>query len=596
MTTVRWTVGGRSAAVLAATGIACLMLCFASQARGAEVGIADSEASTFASPLWRGLNVNLLRVIVPYDVATRPAADPRRRALDAWLAALPAGANVNVGLHRINDATSPGYGRAPNEATYRNAFRAFVAAYGARVDRIGPWNEPNFNPPDRSRPRLPGGGYLDQPGGSCDSARPRAATCGPRMAAHYFRWAKAECPACRLIAGEFAGTQSSNYLQKYKRHLGRHRPELWGVHDYADVIRFQVRGDHRAAELRTFVREIFCTAGHHCTRATNWASGQMWIGATGANYSLTCAAHPGLNCPRGTRYKVLGERSQCRAAAFINRLDSLDRRITRIYFYTYMDGSRPQDSDDTGIVSREGTVPRRAYAVVARRARSCPSSAAPAPPAGAPGTPRDVCVGHPSDRSIVCVRNRGRTVDICDRHADGHSAYARVITAASNPRVRSPFYDANDSRSGCSNVPFSSPVLAVAVCVQSEGCSAFRSTSAAPPPAATPATPGAPPAPAPAPPAPAPAPPKDVCASHPSDPSVVCVRNAGRTVDVCDRDADGHRAYARVVTQATSPNFQSPFYDGNDSQAGCSNISFTSTVLSVAVCVQYEGCSALKPT
>ncbi len=77
---------------------------------------------------------------------------------------------------------------------------------------------------------------------------------------------------------------------------------------------------------------------------------------------------------------------------------------------------------------------------------------------------------------------------------------------------------------------------------------------------------------------------------------MVCTRNAGHTVDVCDRDTDGHRAYARVVTQASYPNFQSPYYDSNDSQPGCANIPFAIRVLSVAVCVQYEGCSALKPT
>ena len=115
-----------------------------------------------------------------------------------------------------------------------------------------------------------------------------------------------------------------------------------------------------------------------------------------------------------------------------------------------------------------------------------------------------------------------------------------------------------------------------------------------------PAPPGAPPAPAPSPappvPPPAPAPARDVCATHPSDPSVVCVRNQGHTVDVCDRHADGHRAYARVITEASNPAFQSPFYDDNDSQAGCANLHFPSRVLAVAVCVQYEGCSAFKPT
>ncbi len=76
----------------------------------------------------------------------------------------------------------------------------------------------------------------------------------------------------------------------------------------------------------------------------------------------------------------------------------------------------------------------------------------------------------------------------------------------------------------------------------------------------------------------------------------MCVRKNDTIVDVCDRDADGHRAYARVMTNASKPGFLSAFYDTNDSQPGCANIPFAIRVLSVAVCVQYEGCSALKPT
>ncbi|CAA9503311.1 MAG: GH43_30 / GH43 / GH43_33 / GH43_3 / GH43_31 [uncultured Solirubrobacteraceae bacterium] len=218
----------------------------------------------------------------------------------------------------------------------------------------------------------------------------------------------------------------------------------------------------------------------------------------------------------------------------------------------------------------------------------------PPAPVPAPALPaaQDVCASHPSDPSVVCTRNAGFTVDVCDRDADGHRAYARVVTQASLPGFQSPYYDTNDSRPGCANISFAGRVLGVAVCVQSEGCSAFSSTfPQGPPPAPAPAPP--PPAPAPAPPRP---PARDVCATHPSDPSVVCTRNAGHTVDVCDRDPDGHRAYARVVTEASWPNFQSPYYDTNDSQPGCANVGFTSRVLSVAVCVQHEGCSAVKPT
>jgi len=88
----------------------------------------------------------------------------------------------------------------------------------------------------------------------------------------------------------------------------------------------------------------------------------------------------------------------------------------------------------------------------------------------------------------------------------------------------------------------------------------------------------------------------DICVAHPSDASVVCVRKNDSIVDVCDRDPDGHRAYARVISEASKPNFLSPYYDENSSQPGCANIPFEGSVVSVAVCVQFEGCSPFKPT
>src|SRR4051794_27890132 len=87
-----------------------------------------------------------------------------------------------------------------------------------------------------------------------------------------------------------------------------------------------------------------------------------------------------------------------------------------------------------------------------------------------------------------------------------------------------------------------------------------------------------------------------VCVGHPKDPSVVCVRDSWHTVDVCDRDPDGHRAFARVVTRDSYPAYLSPYYDDNDSKYGCANLHFAAQVVSVAVCVQFEGCSAQKAT
>jgi hypothetical protein len=128
-------------------------------------------------------------------------------------------------------------------------------------------------------------------------------------------------------------------------------------------------------------------------------------------------------------------------------------------------------------------------------------------PVGA-GAQAKVCAGHPTDPSVVCARDRAHIVDICDRAADGHRVYARVVTKSTYPAYRSPYYDANDSKAGCSNLHFPSQVVSIQACVQREGCGAVRATGVRPPDNTTPPPPTPTPVPTPAPtPTPAPAPP-----------------------------------------------------------------------------------------
>lgn len=114
---------------------------------------------------------------------------------------------------------------------------------------------------------------------------------------------------------------------------------------------------------------------------------------------------------------------------------------------------------------------------------SAAASALAAPSALAHG-----CISHPSETSVVCVRdvndgngyNWHTRVDVCDRHADGHRVYARVGYFEGFTRYYMiTGYDINDSASGCSTYAPSlgSPRFMaepVAICVQSEGCSAWK--------------------------------------------------------------------------------------------------------------------------
>lgn len=385
----------------------------------ATLGIADSEADTFATfvneePVvrerWSQLNVKHGRVIVPYDVATRQPGlkgYQRRRKFNRWLvAAGAADVDINVGLGPVEQpiSVSPDfkesrparYGQAPGNATYHEAFRAFLKEYGTRVDSFGVWNEPNYRPKKAGkRAELPGSKtgsrrFLDQAGGACGAPKPSAKTCGPRLSALYYRWAGEVCDqltledggACRprLIAGEFAGgSEIASYTQQYKRHLGSLRPSIWSVHNYADVIRYQNKEKRGAAELRTFLRELYCTRRASCSPRTRWSSGELWIGATGAYFSLPCGdrqRRKNLNCEPDKKARVFGEYSQCRGARFIRSLASRFPRVKRIYYFTYADRdrARPGVGDgDSGLLDRRtGDGDRRpAYRVVAGADTGC---------------------------------------------------------------------------------------------------------------------------------------------------------------------------------------------------------------------------------
>ncbi|HYP54767.1 MAG TPA: hypothetical protein VEQ41_00480 [Solirubrobacterales bacterium] len=388
-------------------------------------GLADSDPEMFDSALLStsGANVERFRVIVPWDVATRGPNHPyyaRRQEFESWISKFVAykathpAATFNVGFERINirepnvpasggkEATTM-LGHAPTGAQYKAAFTAFLSAFGQHMSymRIDPWNEPNYNPGNASRPLLPGGTagvgpYLFQEdAGSCNTSNPQAETCGPRMAAYYYRWANEQCElasiACNLEAGEFAGGVSPDYIQKYKHHMGAViRPTIWGVHNYSDVTTYQANGDSSPDELRKMVREILCVntsntgvalGSHSCTTSTNWGSewrkgARIWVTATGAGYTFSCGEHPTIPACGGSSPPVYVSdtqlaHSQCDAVAWMMRWDNVDSRVDRVYHYTYMDPNFQSGSDDTGVVNTAGTVARPAYDVLRNAWTSC---------------------------------------------------------------------------------------------------------------------------------------------------------------------------------------------------------------------------------
>ena len=88
-----------------------------------------------------------------------------------------------------------------------------------------------------------------------------------------------------------------------------------------------------------------------------------------------------------------------------------------------------------------------------------------------------------------------------------------------------------------------------------------------------------------------------VCAGHPKDPSVVCARDSAHIVDICDRAADGHRVFARVVTKSTYPAYRVALLRLQRQPRRAARTSTSrSQVVSIQTCVQKEGCGAVRAT
>jgi hypothetical protein len=286
----------RALALVACLLVAAALAVAASPAGAIDLGVSDSDASTLTEPDWPALNVHRARIVVPYDVATTSgeAGVARRANFEQYLAgAARAGADVLVVFGPSVDVRAPDTGDpvAPSADDFAAAFTAFRVRYPA-VTTVAPWNEPNNRDPS---------GY---PLGN-----------QPQLAADYWLRAKAICPACTLVAGEFAGIPGDDaYVEAYQAELAAAGavPGVWAFHAYTDVNRFQVVGVSDAPATRFFLGKL----------QGPWAGARVWIDEVGARW-------------RDASGLVWGDASQRDAASLLLGLATLDPRIDALYYYNY---------------------------------------------------------------------------------------------------------------------------------------------------------------------------------------------------------------------------------------------------------------------
>lgn len=295
-----------------------LLLAAPAEASRYRVGIGDQDVAMFTDKAFKPLGVKRVRYIVPWNwrredhirdavtIYMRTAHEQRKEVLVHFTAA--------AGCWNGKRYSRARHCRAPNMYAYAASVRAFRRKF-PWVRNFGAWNEANH------------------------SSQPTARS--PQLAARYYNTLYGVCPRCRIVAADLL--DSSNlvrYVQKFRRYA-RHKPRIWGLHNYSDVNR------ERSENTRAFLKAV---------------PGQVWLTETGGLVRLS------------DTFPYSPARARARTSYMFGLADRLSRqrrgfrsRITRLYVYGWR-GKYRGVRFDSGLVGPTGK-PRPAYHVFRAKLR-----------------------------------------------------------------------------------------------------------------------------------------------------------------------------------------------------------------------------------
>jgi hypothetical protein len=302
--------------------LALLVLPSVAQAR-LTVGISENQPSLFTDPLFQQLGAKHVRVVTSWNVMTSPErGDDELARLTQYLeAARVSGieplvtfehARGDAGICKKRSNRRKPQCVMPSPRQYERHFKLFRQAF-PYVKTFAPFNEANHFTQPTSR--------------------------NPKAAARFTDIAARNCRGCKIVVADILD-QADNvrakrptyrntlrYIRTFRRALKSPR-RICGLHNYSDVNRF------RTAGTRTLVKALGCR--------------QIWLTETGGLYSFAS-------------FKPSAKR-QLRATKFMFRVARQNRRIKRLYVYTYF--GRVNDFD-SGIVANGKARP--AYFEVKKR-------------------------------------------------------------------------------------------------------------------------------------------------------------------------------------------------------------------------------------
>jgi hypothetical protein len=267
------------------------------------IGIGDQQPDMFGSRRWKQLGLHDARYIAPWDVLDDPW---QSFLLDAWLRAAGR-AHVRAVIGFAHSLRTERLAHSlPTARQFEKQFKRLRQRYPFVHDWIA-WNEAN-NP------------------GALTATR-------PARAAQYFDAIAGNCPGCNVVAADVLdGRNMIPWIRRFRR-AARHKPRIWGLHNYTDANRLTTRG---TSTLLANTR------------------GQIWFTETGG--VVLRRIYDGRKVVRTIRY---GTRHAGLGTKFALRLSCLSRRVTRIYLYEWRPPRKPT-SWDSGLLDPRGQ-PRAAF-------------------------------------------------------------------------------------------------------------------------------------------------------------------------------------------------------------------------------------------
>jgi hypothetical protein len=302
--------------VAALVVLACLAAPAAAPAR-ALIGMGDQKPAMFSDKRFHYLGLRHARIVVSWDVqrSTR-----ERRWVEGWLSA--------ARFTRVEPMVAFGHAWSGAKRKHLPSVRAFRAAFD-RFRRAYPWvrvytawNEAN---------------HCSQP--TCHE---------PERAAAYYDVVRDACPRCTVVAADVLDQPNmGRWLRAFER-AARHKPSLWGLHNYLDANRLRMRGTRHLLRL---------------------VKGRVWITETGGVVRRKHYRNR-ISFPESAEYAA-------KVTRYVLRMADREPRIRRVYLYQWNADSLTQ-AWDSGIIDPFG-LKRPSYAVLARHRGRDPRKAPPDP-------------------------------------------------------------------------------------------------------------------------------------------------------------------------------------------------------------------------